>query len=72
MAKPLHVAVADGNARVSFAAVQSRALSRLRRARGLADQHPAMPVISDILTHPVVGLPGLQPHPYVERRILWG
>jgi ATP-dependent DNA ligase len=37
----VYVADADGTAHTSFAAAQSRALSRPRRARELADQHPA-------------------------------
>ena len=37
----VYVADADGTAHTSFAAAQSRALSRPRRARELADQYPA-------------------------------
>lgn len=64
----VYVADADGRARISFAAAQSRALSRPRRARELADQHPATYVAFDVLTHPAAGFPDLRPRPYSERR----
>jgi hypothetical protein len=64
----VYVADADATARISFAAAQSRALSSPRRARELADQHPATYVAFDVLAHPAAGLPDLRPRPYVERR----
>lgn len=64
----VYVAADDGTVHISFAAAQSRALSRPRGARELADQHPATYVAFDILAHPAAGFPGLRPRPYVERR----
>jgi hypothetical protein len=64
----VYVAADDGSVHISFAAAQSRALSRPRRARELADQHPATYVAFDILAHPAAGFPDLRPRPYVERR----
>ncbi|MFC7912098.1 DNA ligase-like domain-containing protein [Streptomyces nigra] len=62
------VYVADGTAHISFAAAQSRALSNPRRARELADQHPATYVAFDVFAHPAAGFPDLRPRPYSERR----
>lgn len=64
----VYVAAADGTAHISFAAAQSRTLSRPSRARELAAQHPATYVAFDVLAHPAAGLPDLRPRPYVERR----
>lgn len=64
----VYLAADDGSVHISFAAAQSRALSRPRRARELADQHPATYVAFDILAHPAAGFPDLRPRPYVERR----
>ncbi|MFD8933210.1 ATP-dependent DNA ligase [Streptomyces mirabilis] len=64
----VYVADNDGNARISFEAAQSRALSRPRRARELADRNPATYVAFDVLAHPAAGFPDLRPRPYVERR----
>ncbi|MFF4787801.1 RNA ligase family protein [Streptomyces griseorubiginosus] len=64
----VYLSDADGNARISFEAAQSRALSRPRRARELADQRPATYVAFDILAHPAAGFPDLRPRPYAERR----
>ncbi|WP_233436211.1 RNA ligase family protein [Streptomyces anulatus] len=64
----VYLAADDGNARISFEAAQSRALSRPRRARQLADRHPATYVAFDVLAHSAAGLPDLRPRPYVERR----
>ncbi|MFJ9634872.1 DNA ligase [Streptomyces sp. NPDC101175] len=64
----VYIADAGGTAHISFAAAQSRALSSPRRARELADQHPATYVAFDVLAHPAAGLPDLRPHPYAERR----
>lgn len=64
----VYLSDADGNARISFEAAQSRALSRPRRARELADRHPATYMAFDVLAHPAAGFPDLRPHPYVERR----
>ncbi|MFI1169335.1 DNA ligase [Streptomyces sp. NPDC020801] len=64
----VYLSDADGNARISFEAAQSRALSRPRRARELADRHPATYVAFDVLAHPAAGFPDLRPRPYVERR----
>ncbi|MGW1594934.1 ATP-dependent DNA ligase [Streptomyces sp. NPDC002343] len=64
----MYLADTDGNARTSFAAAQSRALSRPRRARELAERHPATYVAFDILAHPAAGFPDFRPRPYVERR----
>ncbi|MEU8951890.1 hypothetical protein [Streptomyces sp. NPDC048489] len=57
----------DGNARISFEAAQSRALSRPCRARELADRHPATYVVFDVLAHPAAGFADLRPRPYAER-----
>lgn len=64
----VYLAADDGTVHISFAAAQSRALSCPRRARELADQHPATYVAFDILAHPAAGFPDLRPRPYVERR----
>ncbi|NEB03736.1 hypothetical protein G3I78_32475 [Streptomyces sp. SID13726] len=64
----VYIADAGGTAHISFAAAQSRALSSPRRARELADQHPATYVAFDVLAHPAAGFPDLRPHPYSERR----
>jgi ATP-dependent DNA ligase len=64
----VYVADNDGSVHISFAAAQSRALSRPRRAKELANQHPATYVAFDILAHPAAGFPDLRPRPYVERR----
>ncbi|WP_432197100.1 RNA ligase family protein [Streptomyces sp. bgisy027] len=64
----VYIADADGTAHISFAAAQSRALSNPRRARELADQHPATYVAFDVLAHRAAGFPDLRPHPYTERR----
>ncbi|MFF8024772.1 hypothetical protein ACFZDJ_27455 [Streptomyces sp. NPDC007896] len=64
----VYVADDDGTARISFGAAQSRALSSPRRARELADRHPATYVAFDVLAHPAAGNPDLRPRPYVERR----
>ncbi|MEW2119941.1 hypothetical protein AB0945_33115 [Streptomyces sp. NPDC005474] len=58
----------DGTARISFAAAQSRALSRPRRVRELAERHPATYVAFDVLAHPAAGFPDLRPRPHTERR----
>ncbi|MDG5809044.1 DNA ligase [Streptomyces ossamyceticus] len=63
----VYIADADGTAHISFAAVQSRALSRPARARELAD-HPATYVAFDVLAHPAAGFPDLRSRPYSERR----
>lgn len=64
----MYLAADDGTVHLSFAAAQSRALSRPRRARELANQHPATYVAFDILAHPAAGFPDLRARPYVERR----
>jgi ATP-dependent DNA ligase len=64
----VYIADDDGTAHISFAAAQSHALSSPRRARELADQHPATYVAFDVLAHPAAGLPDLRPRPYTERR----
>ncbi|MDQ0904686.1 ATP-dependent DNA ligase [Streptomyces canus] len=64
----VYVAADDGTVHISFAAAQSRALSLPRRARELANQHPATYVAFDILAHPAAGFPDLRPQPYTERR----
>ncbi|MFF4361157.1 hypothetical protein [Streptomyces sp. NPDC001604] len=64
----VYLSDADGNARISFEAAQSRALSRPRRVREIADRHPATYVAFDVLAHPAAGFPDLRPRPYVERR----
>jgi ATP-dependent DNA ligase len=64
----VYVVADDGSVHISFAAAQSRALSRPRSARELADQHPATYVAFDLLGHPAAGLPDLRPRPYTERR----
>lgn len=64
----VYVAAAEGTAHISFAAAQSRALSLPRRARELAEQHPATYVAFDTLARPAAGFPDLRPQPYVERR----
>ncbi|MFJ1673125.1 hypothetical protein ACIOK4_43595 [Streptomyces bottropensis] len=64
----VYVADADGTAHISFAAAQSRALSRPARARELAAQRPATYVAFDVLAHPAAGFPDLRPRPYSERR----
>jgi ATP-dependent DNA ligase len=51
----VYLAADDGTVHISFAAAQSRALSHPRRARELADQHPATYVGFDILAHPAAG-----------------
>ncbi|MGW1752565.1 ATP-dependent DNA ligase [Streptomyces sp. NPDC002092] len=66
----VYVAADDGSVHISFAAAQSRALSRPRRARELADQHPATYVAFEILAHPAADLPDLRPRPYTERRLV--
>lgn len=63
----VYVTADDGTVHISFAAAQSRALSRPRRGRELADQHPATYVAFDILAHPAAGSCDLRPRPYVER-----
>ncbi|MFE6365946.1 hypothetical protein ACFVP3_39045 [Streptomyces sp. NPDC057806] len=57
-----------GHARIGFEAAQSRTLSKPRRARKLAAQHPATYVAFDVLAHPAAGLPDLLPRPYGQRR----
>ncbi|WDM16523.1 hypothetical protein J3S85_36575 [Streptomyces lavenduligriseus] len=64
----VYIADDDGSVHISFTAAQSRALSRPRHARELADQHPATYVAFDILAHPAAGFPDLRPRPYTERR----
>ncbi|AMW08174.1 hypothetical protein A4E84_00645 [Streptomyces qaidamensis] len=64
----VYLSDADGNARISFEAAQSRALSRPRRAREITDRHPATYVAFDVLAHPAAGFPDLRPRPDVERR----
>ncbi|WP_405776530.1 hypothetical protein [Streptomyces sp. NBC_01538] len=60
----VYLADDDGTVHISFGAAQSRALSRPRRTRELADQHPATYVAFDVLTPPAAGFPGLRPRPY--------
>ena len=64
----VYVADDDGRARISFEAAQSRTLSTPRRARELAERHPATYVAFDVLAHRAAGLPDLRPRPYSERR----
>ncbi|MDH6222077.1 hypothetical protein [Streptomyces pseudovenezuelae] len=64
----IYVTDDQGKARISFEAAQCRALSRPRRARELADRHPATYVGFDVLAYPAGGLPDLRPRPYSERR----
>ncbi|WP_328884632.1 ATP-dependent DNA ligase [Streptomyces sp. NBC_00299] len=64
----VYLASDDGTVHISFAAAQSRALSRPRHARELADQHPATYVAFNLLAHPAAGFADLRPRPYVERR----
>ncbi|MCZ1000842.1 DNA ligase [Streptomyces mirabilis] len=63
----VYVADDDGNARISFEAAQSRALSRPRRARSSpTGTHDVRRVRRP--GPPCGGLPDLRPRPYVERR----
>ncbi|MCX4409911.1 hypothetical protein OG840_52275 [Streptomyces sp. NBC_01764] len=64
----VYVADDDGSAQISFEAARSRAPSGPRRARELADRHPATYVAFDTLAHPAADFPFLRPRPYVERR----
>lgn len=59
------VIVVDG--RISFEAVQSRAASTPARARKLAEAHPALFIVWDVLALPTEDVRG---KPYVERRAL--
>lgn len=59
----VYVADAGGTAQISFGAAQSRALSRPRRARELAERHPATYVAFHVLAHPQLGDPDLRPRP---------
>jgi hypothetical protein len=64
----VYLAGEDGTVHISFAAAQSRALSRPRRARELADQHPATYVAFDILAHPAAGFTSSRPSDPQKRR----
>ncbi|MGY5118326.1 hypothetical protein ACWC2H_21080 [Streptomyces sp. 900105755] len=64
----VYLSDADGNARISFEAAQSPALSRPRRARELAARHRATYGAFGVLAHPAAGVPDLRSRPYVERR----
>ncbi|MEV7364423.1 MULTISPECIES: ATP-dependent DNA ligase [unclassified Streptomyces] len=57
------VIVVDGV--ISFEAAQSRAASAPARARRLAERHPALPVVWDVLALPGQDMRG---RPYEERR----
>ncbi|MFI6464517.1 DNA ligase [Streptomyces sp. NPDC050538] len=65
--------VLDGEAvvvvdeRISFEAAQSRAASAPARARRLAEEHPALYVVWDVLSLPTGAVRG---RPYVERRAM--
>ncbi|MFI0141546.1 ATP-dependent DNA ligase [Streptomyces luteogriseus] len=59
------VIVVDG--RISFEAVQSRAASTPTRARRLAEAHPALFVVWDVLALPTGDVRG---RPYVDRRAM--
>lgn len=65
--------VLDGEAvvvvdeRISFEAAQSRAASAPARARKLAEQHPALYIVWDVLALPTGDVRG---RPYVERRAM--